>query len=73
MELATYYAPDDRYMIHGPGSNFSLLHGVQTTSGVHTSFYVMDKKGSYRGEHIRLTLVPTLNEIRPIRELSSSF
>jgi len=41
-----YYAPHDRYVIHGTGSNFSLLHSVQITSGVHTTIYVMDKRGS---------------------------
>jgi hypothetical protein len=66
-----YYAPDDRYVMHG--TERALSHGGQTSSGVHTSFYVMDKKGSCRGEHIRLPLVPTLNEIRPVHELPSCF
>jgi len=52
----SYYAPDDRYVIHGTSSNFSLLHSVQTSSGVHTTFYVMNRKDSYREEHIRLPL-----------------
>jgi hypothetical protein len=49
--IATTYGLDDRGVgVRVPvGSEFSLLHIVQTDSGVHPTFYPMGTRGSFPG------------------------
>jgi hypothetical protein len=63
--LATGYGLVDRGLIPGKSKNSVLLHSVRTSSGSHTTSYIMDTRDSSgkNGRSVKLT-TPSSDEVK---------